>query len=79
MAFFQGAEAPCSLRKNDLAGQSGLVLETASFSYYSDYFSFCFPLHALWRIWQLLYRSIAGSQASETFSLVLRKTKAGEP
>jgi 2-polyprenyl-6-hydroxyphenyl methylase/3-demethylubiquinone-9 3-methyltransferase len=63
----------------DLAGQCGLLLEFAGFSYYSDYFSFCFPLHALWRIWQLLHRSIGGSQASETFSLVLRKTKAGEP
>lgn len=63
----------------ELAGQCGLALESASFSYYSDYFSFCFPLHALWRIGQLLYRSIAGSQAAETFSLVLRKTKAGQP
>jgi 2-polyprenyl-6-hydroxyphenyl methylase/3-demethylubiquinone-9 3-methyltransferase len=61
-----------------LAGQCGLVLESARFYYYSDYFSFCFPLHALWRVWQLLYRSIAGNQASEAFSLVLRKTP-GDP
>jgi 2-polyprenyl-6-hydroxyphenyl methylase/3-demethylubiquinone-9 3-methyltransferase len=39
----------------------------------SDYFRFCFPIHAFWRVWVLLFRCVAGDQAAETFSLVLRK------
>ncbi len=61
----------------ELAAQCGLTPEAARHFYYSDYFSFCFPLHVLWRVWQLSFRAIAGRQAAETFSYVLRKQSIG--
>jgi hypothetical protein len=39
----------------------------------SAYFSFFFPMHVLWRIWLLLFRFFAGTQAAESFSLALKK------
>jgi 2-polyprenyl-6-hydroxyphenyl methylase/3-demethylubiquinone-9 3-methyltransferase len=56
-----------------LARRKGLRAVERHFYFQSDYFRFCFPLHALWRCWVLLFRHLAGDQAAETFSLVLRK------
>jgi SAM-dependent methyltransferase len=56
-----------------LALRKGLRTVERPVYFQSDYFRFCFPIHALWRIWVLLFRSLAGDQAAETFSLVLRK------
>ena len=49
------------------------VIEDRRLYYQSDYFRFCFPLHALWRLWTLLFRWLAGPAAAETFTLVMRK------
>jgi 2-polyprenyl-6-hydroxyphenyl methylase/3-demethylubiquinone-9 3-methyltransferase len=62
----------------NLARKHGLEVESARYFFYSDYFSFCFPLHVAWRMWQLLFRLLRGNQAAETFSLVLHKA-AGKP
>ena len=56
-----------------LALRQGLRAVERRVYFQSDYFRFCFPIHALWRLWVLLFRSLAGDQAAETFSLVLRK------
>ena len=56
-----------------LALSKGLRAGERRVYFKSDYFRFCFPIHAFWRLWVLLFRSLAGDQAAETFSLVLRK------
>jgi 2-polyprenyl-6-hydroxyphenyl methylase/3-demethylubiquinone-9 3-methyltransferase len=56
-----------------LALHKGLRAVERRAYFQSDYFRFCFPIHALWRFWVLLFRSLNGDQAAETFSLVLRK------
>ncbi|MGA3019935.1 MAG: glycosyltransferase, partial [Bryobacteraceae bacterium] len=56
-----------------LALRKGLRAVERRVYFQSNYFRFCLPIHALWRLWVLLFRSLAGNQAAETFSLVLRK------
>ncbi len=56
-----------------MAAQHSLVTEDCRLYFQSDYFRFCFPLHAAWRLWVLLFRLFAGRQAAETFTLILRK------
>jgi 2-polyprenyl-6-hydroxyphenyl methylase/3-demethylubiquinone-9 3-methyltransferase len=56
-----------------LALRKGLCAVERRFYFQSDYFRFCFPIHIFWRLWVLLFRILAGDQAAETFSLVLRK------
>ncbi len=56
-----------------LALRKGLRAVERRVYFQSDYFRFCFPIHALWRLWVLLFRSLVGDQAAETFSLALRK------
>ena len=56
-----------------MAAQNGLVTEDCRVYFQSGYFRFCFPLHAAWRLWMLLFRRFAGWQAAETFTLILRK------
>jgi SAM-dependent methyltransferase len=58
------------------ASKHGLVCERLCPYFQSDYFRFCFPLHVAWRLWLLLFRTIDGVQAAETFSMVLRKEGA---
>jgi len=55
------------------AARHGLESEVRRVYFQSDYFRFCAPIHAAWRCWTLLFHSIAGDQAAETYSLVLRK------
>ena len=56
-----------------MAAQHGLLTEDCRLYFQSGYFRFCFPLHAAWRLWMLLFRRFAGRQAAETFTLILRK------
>jgi SAM-dependent methyltransferase len=56
-----------------LAGRHGLEVERQILYYKSKYFSFFLPLYVLWRTYQLGLKAMAGEQAAETFSLVLRK------
>lgn len=51
-----------------------LVEQRVFFS--SEYFSFCAPLHILWRLWLLAFRQMARDQAAETFSMCFRKLTA---
>jgi 2-polyprenyl-6-hydroxyphenyl methylase/3-demethylubiquinone-9 3-methyltransferase len=64
---------PKGIEKSALA--HGLTVEHRRLYFYSTYFSFCLPLHVLWRLWMLIFRAIAGPQAAETFSVVLYKPK----
>ena len=45
------------------------------FYFTSGYFSFLFPLYFVWRIWLVIFKIFFGKQASETFSVALRKMK----
>ena len=56
-----------------MSRRHGLATELRRIYFQSDYFRFFFPLHAAWRLWTLCFRRIAGAQAAETFTLVLRK------
>jgi 2-polyprenyl-3-methyl-5-hydroxy-6-metoxy-1,4-benzoquinol methylase len=50
------------------------LAETKTLSYYmSGYFRFLFPVHIIWRIWLLAFIAIDRVQASETFTLILRR------
>lgn len=56
-----------------LASRHGLIRESRRLYFTSGYFRFCLPLHAMWRLWLLLFRRLAGPEAAETFAVVLRK------
>lgn len=56
-----------------IATRHNLSVERESFHYISSYFSFCFPLYLVWRVWILTFHALAGSQAAETFCMALRK------
>lgn len=56
-----------------MAKRSGLAEAESRYYYMSSYFSFLFPVYLVWRIWVVLFKSIAGHQAAETFSMVLVK------
>jgi 2-polyprenyl-6-hydroxyphenyl methylase/3-demethylubiquinone-9 3-methyltransferase len=57
-----------------LAAQNGFeVVEIRAF-YKSTYFEICFPIYVIWRLWQLLFKAIAGDNAAETFTMVLKKS-----
>ena len=58
---------------NRLGLRCGLVPVTRRLYFTSNYFRFCLPLHALWRMWLLLFRYFAGTEAAETFAVVFRK------
>jgi len=57
-----------------MAARNGFVVDVCRPYFRSSYFSFFFPLHLFWRLWILLFRSLAGEQAAETFSLALKKS-----
>ena len=69
-AYYDGC-TPAILGEN--ARACGLVTERRCIYFHSSYFTFCFPLHAVWRIWLLLFRFLAGAEAAETFAVVFRK------
>jgi 2-polyprenyl-6-hydroxyphenyl methylase/3-demethylubiquinone-9 3-methyltransferase len=56
-----------------LAENCGLkVVETRCY-YSSAYFTFFFPLYAMWRLWTLVAARLWGPQAAETFTMVFKK------
>lgn len=57
----------------EMSRRHGLVTDERRVYFHSEYFRFFFPLHALWRLWTVMFRAVAGEQAAETFTLVLRK------
>ncbi len=67
---------PAAMR--GLGERHGLICEREMLYYRSDYFRFCFPLHAIWRLWVALFRTLSPESAAETFTLVLRKPELGE-
>ena len=69
-AYYNGC-TPARLER--MAQAHGLVRERRRLYFHSTYFSFCFPLHTLWRLWLLFFRFLAGAEAAETFSVVFRK------
>lgn len=56
-----------------MAKHNGFAEIESRYFYISSYFSFLFPLYLVWRIWVVLFKSIVGHQAAETFSMVLVK------
>ncbi|HYW43264.1 MAG TPA: methyltransferase domain-containing protein [Bryobacteraceae bacterium] len=74
-AYYNGC-TPSRLER--MAQAQGLVRERRRLYFHSTYFSFCFPLHALWRLWLLFFRFLAGVEAAETFSVVFRKPVSGQ-
>lgn len=56
-----------------MAKHNGLAVIESRYYYISSYFSFLFPVYLVWRIWVVIFKSIAGHQAAETFSMVLVK------
>lgn len=56
-----------------LAERAGLeVVEVRPF-WISGYFLPFPPVYALWRIWMIAFRAVAGIEAAESFSMVLRR------
>lgn len=58
-----------------LAARNGLEVLVERPYWFSDYFSFLFPLHVLWRAWLLLFRKLRGIEAAETFAMVFVRTR----
>ncbi len=58
------------------ATRQGLEVAERKLYFQSKYFSFFLPLHMVWRLWQVVFHGIAGAEAAETFTLVLRKPLA---
>lgn len=56
-----------------MAKHNGLAEVESRYYYISSYFSFLFPVYLVWRIWVVFFKTIAGHQAAETFSMVLVK------
>ncbi len=56
-----------------LAYRAGLEVVTVHRYWISGYLMPVPPLHALWRLWQAGHRAIAGDEAAESFTMVLRK------
>jgi len=56
-----------------LAAKHGFVVEEIRTYYKSSYFTFFFPLYLVWRAWILLFESMSGEQAAETFCMKLRR------
>jgi len=62
---------PAGFKK--LAAANSLAVIEERYYYTSSYFSFFFPLYAIWRLWLLLFHAVAREHAAETFCLVLQK------
>lgn len=56
------------------AKQTGFEIIDARYYYYSVYFTFFLPLHALWRLWIVIYKKLYENEAAETFTLCLKKS-----
>lgn len=56
-----------------IATSHGLALDHANYYFISEYFTCLAPVHVLWRMWLVLFRTCAGVQAAETFAMAFRK------
>lgn len=56
-----------------LAENNGLVPEKVRLYLYTGYFEIFTPAHVLWRLWQVCFRKLVDAEASESFSMALRK------
>lgn len=56
--------------------ENGLSVQAVHVYFNSGYFRFFLPLHVVWRCWSLTARLLFGSQACETFTLILRKEES---
>ena len=57
-----------------MAQATGFSVERLRVYFASGYFQFLPPLYVAWRLWQIAFKTIAGDQAAETFSVVLKKS-----
>jgi SAM-dependent methyltransferase len=57
-----------------MAQANGFSVQLLQIYFASGYFQFFPPLYVAWRLWQIASKAIAGDQAAETFSVVLRKS-----
>jgi 2-polyprenyl-6-hydroxyphenyl methylase/3-demethylubiquinone-9 3-methyltransferase len=62
---------PSEFRK--LASRNGLNVEVMRPYYISSYFQIFFPVYALWRLWVIVFKTVAGEAAAETMVFVLKK------
>jgi 2-polyprenyl-6-hydroxyphenyl methylase/3-demethylubiquinone-9 3-methyltransferase len=56
-----------------IAAANGLQVTDTRLYYCSMYFSFCVPLHVIWRAWIVFFRWWNPDAAAETFAMILRK------
>lgn len=56
-----------------MAATHGLEVVERHLFYCSSYFTFFFPLHVIWRIWIIFFRSLSKENAAETFVYALRR------
>jgi SAM-dependent methyltransferase len=61
-----------------LAKRNGLLPQKVRLYFYTGYFEFFTPLHLLWRLWQVSYRTLLNSEAAESFSMALQKIEPPE-
>lgn len=61
-----------------MALASGFSVQSLRIYFASGYFKFLPPLYVAWRLWQVAFKTIAGEQAAETFSVVLKKSDEQE-
>lgn len=57
-----------------LCKQYNLSVTSLRGYYFVSYFSFFFPLHAAWRLYQLVARPFLGIQSADAFTLVVAKS-----
>ena len=57
-----------------MAQARGFTVQRLRVYFASGYFQFLPPLYVAWRLWQIAFKTIAGDQAAETFSVVLKKS-----
>lgn len=57
---------------------SGFTVQSLQLYFASGYFQFLPPLYVAWRLWQIAFKTIAGDQAAESFSVVLKKSVEAE-
>lgn len=56
-----------------MAQENGMALDCVRYYYKSSYFEFFFPAYILWRLYQRIAVFLIGTQAAETFAVVLVK------
>jgi SAM-dependent methyltransferase len=57
-----------------IAVGAGFTVQRLQVYFASGYFQFLPPLYVAWRLWQIAFKTIAGDQAAETFTVVLKKS-----